>query len=1365
MTSAKLVIIDTRVEDYQHFVDSLQTGVSHVLLDFYSDTYSSLLTKISALGLSSIESVALVSHSVIGTDYQMLSSASSCKLPDVMNMDPTLSSWSEWIQFWTDVGAPIIDLLGCAIYMDENWRYVLNTLESQMSVDFRASVDDTGALAVGGNWILESDNVNVKDVYFTESIEGWSGKLGSLGYVSQLFRSTYSSYIDTSGQLYAFGGITPTTGVSELNEHFYFKYRLKPTLITFFYNLGKKIHKIEQGYRHTAILVTDGLTSTLDSTNGELWVVGSNTDGQLGFPSTVTQLDEPALVPVNGIVDLSRGVIDIACGGYHTAAIKNGNVYTWGLGTSGRLGNNSSITQYSPVQVSSLTAATKIAAGEAHTVVINNGAVWTFGSNDMGQLGNNSTSNASIPVQPRSSTNTIVLTSGATHVYATLYSTAAIVNGGVWVFGKNTTAMLAQPTTVIYISYPIQPNNLSSGVTQLSMSDVHTNVIKNGTLLSCGYNFNGELGIGNNSTVPLASFVTSKYSDNSSINDCAFVTAGIEGSIIINNEGKVFFTGKLQKIMVGSLDISFNKFTYIPDFNNLFENNISYAKLGVYNHTSYIIKNNDLYGGGTNKYSHFFTRSTKSELFDFFKERNKRVQMVALGNYHAAIIVTNGINSALDNTNGELWTIGNNDVGQLGNNSNINQTVLPVQPRDAYNNIVLNSGCTHVSCSAWTTAVICNGRLYTFGGNTRSAATGMLGIGISSSGINRNYPVEPVDGSGSSTVKFTSGCTYVSCGETHTAVICNGALYTFGDNTYGQLGDGTTIDKNYPVAIASLSSGCTIVSATSSHTAVIKDKKLYSFGRNNVGQLCNGDPSGISVLSPILIPQYTNATKVYCSTNSTILINNNQVYAFGSNIYGKLGNGTTVDASRVAVQPVGLETGVSEIASSQEHTIFIKNNSIYGAGRSRGIDSSNDSNTPLYITTDTSAVKLWDSSPLNPIYLDGSITMSPITIGNTLSTGNISYSGNFRDAYDDTVVIGTFVLDNPSYIPLAIDNSASWTFTPNDLTKYLKLGGSVQITIIRYTVVISGSVSLNSINFGQTISSANINASFIDANNSNTVNGSISFDTPSTKPTSVGTFSYPWTFRPDNSNYYYDVSGSSNVTIIQTTPDISSAITTTSIALGESIQFANISGTFRNPYDSTVVIGTLAFNSPTAVPSSTGVTSYSWTFTPTDSTNYTTKTGSTDVTTVIKPPTITYTSRSVSFGTSGSASPTIVSTGGDASITYDVFGVLPSGVSLNASTGVITWNTSVLASSYSIVIRSTNSSNTPSSTTFSLTVTAGAPSNLTYSVSSSTITYKQSGNSVSPSLNNGGGGITYDFVGFVASGINIDPVTGVIRWS
>jgi hypothetical protein len=178
MTSSKLLIIDARVEEYNMFITCRQEGVLYVLYDYYMDTYASLTQRIlSTLEGNSIESVALITHTVETTNFKLLEQEEESTLLSVILTDPNLDSWKGFRQLWSDIGTPIVDLMGCALYMNDNWRYVLNILEAQLRVKFRSSIDDVGSPSSGANWILETDNVNVKDLYFTEEIEKWPGHL------------------------------------------------------------------------------------------------------------------------------------------------------------------------------------------------------------------------------------------------------------------------------------------------------------------------------------------------------------------------------------------------------------------------------------------------------------------------------------------------------------------------------------------------------------------------------------------------------------------------------------------------------------------------------------------------------------------------------------------------------------------------------------------------------------------------------------------------------------------------------------------------------------------------------------------------------------------------------------------------------------------------------------------------------------------------------------------------------------------------------------------------------------------------------------------------------------------------------------
>jgi alpha-tubulin suppressor-like RCC1 family protein len=119
------------------------------------------------------------------------------------------------------------------------------------------------------------------------------------------------------------------------------------------------------------------------------------------------------------------------------------------------------------------------------------------------------------------------------------------------------------------------------------------------------------------------------------------------------------------------------------------------------------------------------------------------------------------------------------------------------------------------------------------------------------------------------TTLYLPGKTVVSiaCGGSHSALLTSdGAIYTFGANKLGQLGDGTTTDRNYPVAVAATGvlSGKTIkyVSLGVSQTIVVgSDSKLYGWG-SNYQRLLGVNSSTSSFSTPqqtaIYYPQQNN---------------------------------------------------------------------------------------------------------------------------------------------------------------------------------------------------------------------------------------------------------------------------------------------------------------------------------------------------------------------------------------------------------------------------------------------------------------------------------------------------------------------------
>lgn len=186
-----LLLIDSRVSNYQQIINAKQPGIYHIVFDVSSrPTHSSKLIKsiedkILELGVSAFTSICLVQHNDAKPIYEMFGRISDRMKPvisDVATRDPDIQSWNSISLFITMLrlkyGIQYFDMIACALYSNPDWKYIIDKLTAVTGVTVRASTDDTGAASLGGDWFLESHTgVNLKSVYFTEAIENYNGIL------------------------------------------------------------------------------------------------------------------------------------------------------------------------------------------------------------------------------------------------------------------------------------------------------------------------------------------------------------------------------------------------------------------------------------------------------------------------------------------------------------------------------------------------------------------------------------------------------------------------------------------------------------------------------------------------------------------------------------------------------------------------------------------------------------------------------------------------------------------------------------------------------------------------------------------------------------------------------------------------------------------------------------------------------------------------------------------------------------------------------------------------------------------------------------------------------------------------------------
>jgi len=262
------------------------------------------------------------------------------------------------------------------------------------------------------------------------------------------------------------------------------------------------------------------------------------------------------------------------------------------------------------------------------------------------------------------------------------------------------------------------------------------------------------------------------------------------------------------------------------------------------------------------------------------------VRAVAAGGHHSLALLKNGMVVA--------W--GDNSNGQLGNGTTTDSSV-PV-------NVSGVSGVYQIQAGeAFSTAVVPYGTVYAWGAN----AHGQLGNGTTT---DSDVPVE--------VTAIANEVRLVSAGSDFVlALMGNKDVDSWGDNTHGQLGNGTTTDSDVPVPVSGLTFVHTIAAGGGHSIAVLSLGNVATWGDNTHGQLGNGTTTDSDV--PVTLSMSNAYLLAAGGQHSVVLMRNGTVEAFGDNSSGQLGDGTIIQRDTPTVVH-GL-TGVTAVSAGSDFTV------------------------------------------------------------------------------------------------------------------------------------------------------------------------------------------------------------------------------------------------------------------------------------------------------------------------------------------------------------------------------------------------------------------------------------------------------------
>ena len=610
-------------------------------------------------------------------------------------------------------------------------------------------------------------------------------------------------------------------------------------------------------------------------TDGTNWAWGRNTSGEIGN-NTVTNYCSPV-----SVAGASKTFCDIAAGDNHSLGVdKYGQVWSWGQGTYGQLGNNSTASRRTPVSIlGAKKTFCSVSGGVYHSAGIDQyGKAWTWGRNLWGELGDKTVVGKCTPVSVQGTFTFCKISAGNSATFG------IDQNGRGWAWG--------------YVGNGQTGTGALAGLCRCSPVTI-AGALKTFCYITAGLNYGmaidlrgkgwgwgvNSLGrIGNNSSTNVNTPV-SVYGNKTF---CQIVLAN-NTTVALDKDGKLWSWGANT---IGEMGLSNSDLAQKSTPVAVAGSTKTFCTIGRNNYVSHAVDNyGKLWGWG---YQFWGELGANYPINWSPRSINKPVTFCkfSLGSFNSGGIDSNGL----------LFNWGRGRYGQIGNNLTSDQ-ITPVSVAG-----VLKTFCKISLGNEFGLSIDKNGRAWSWGYNLN----GNLGDNSTTSRIT------PVSILGS----VKTFCE-ISAGLNHSMGITNsGGVWGWGFNLYGNLGDNSTTSRRTPVSVAGATKTfCKINSGEYHNASIDKYGRVWTWGYNNFGQL--GDNSITSRRTPVsILGSVKTFCEISCGRYHTMAIDKNgRAWGWGFN-GNRLGDGTST-SRRTPVSVTGTIKTFCKISAGFDYTMAI----------------------------------------------------------------------------------------------------------------------------------------------------------------------------------------------------------------------------------------------------------------------------------------------------------------------------------------------------------------------------------------------------------------------------------------------------------